>query len=297
MLGRVRASQRAFISHGRLRTHGHMALSFRSAVSLNDGRRMPVLGLGTYGLTGRKGVQAMQDALAVGYRLLDTARLYANEREVGLAIRGSGVPREEVFVTTKLWNRDHGYESTIRACERSLRELEMDSVDLYLIHWPVPGRRRETWKAMEVLCRAGKARSIGVSNYTIGHLEELAEYASIVPAVNQVEFHPFLYQKDLLDYCRTHRIQVEGYSPLTQGRRLDDPRLRTLAAKYRRTPAQVLIRWALQHDLVVIPKSGRPERIRENSQVFDFEIAAEDMAALDSLDQRLHTSWDPTREA
>ncbi len=272
-----------------------MALTFQSKVRLNSVVEIPILGLGLWQIRdGGPARRAVTYAIECGYRLFDTARLYGNERDVGLAIRESGVPREDLFVTTKLWNSDHGYDETIRAFERSLQELALDYVDLYLIHWPVPGKRKQTWKAMESLLGAGKCRAIGVSNYMISHLEELLETASILPAVNQVEFNAFLYQKELLEFCRNHGVLVEAYSPLTKGHRLDDRRLALVAAKYRRTPAQVLLRWCLQHDLVPIPKSSRRERIVENSRVFDFALSPEDMAALDTLDERLHTGWDPS---
>jgi len=255
---------------------------------------MPVLGLGVWqaaaGKETRKGVEV---ALEVGYRLIDTAKLYGNERDVGAAVRESGVPREEVFVTTKLWNSDHGYEAALKAFEKSRHDLGLDYIDLYLIHWPVPGLRHDSWKALLKLHDQGLARSIGVSNYTIRHLEELLTAAPAPPSVNQVEFHPFLFQQDLLAFCKEHGIQLEAYSPLARGRRLKHPVITELAAKYARTPAQIMIRWSLQHGLVVIPKSVRPERIRENAAVFDFELRREDIARLDGLDERAHVAWNP----
>ncbi|HYS73001.1 MAG TPA: aldo/keto reductase [Thermoplasmata archaeon] len=255
---------------------------------------MPVLGLGVWrAASGKETQRAVATALDVGYRLIDTAKLYGNERDVGRAVRASKIPRDEIFITTKLWNTDHGSEAALRAFEQSRRELGVDSIDLYLIHWPVPGLRQESWKALLDLKEKGLARSIGVSNYTIRHLEELLSASPIPPSVNQVEFHPFLYQADLLAFCQGHRIQLEAYSPLTRGHRLDHPVIKAVAADYRRTPAQILIRWGLQHGLVVIPKSVRPERIRENAQVFDFELSGTDMARLDALDERSHVAWDP----
>lgn len=254
-----------------------------------------MLGLGVYqapaGPVARKAVAC---ALEVGYRHVDTARIYGNEGDVGEAVRRSGIPRDEVFVTTKLWNSDHGYEETLRACDASLRRLGFDSVDLFLVHWPVPGRREETWKAMTRLLEEGKCRAIGVSNYMVRHLEELLATADAPPAVNQIEISPFLQPRETLALCQRHGIAAEAYSPLTKGRRLDDPRLGALAKRYERTPAQLLVRWGLQHGYVEIPKSVRPARIRENAQVFDFQIAPEDLAALDALDEGLHTGWDPT---
>ncbi len=236
----------------------------------------------------------MRFALESGYRLVDTARIYGNEADVGVAVRETGLPREEIFVTTKVWNSDQGYDPTIRACEESLRRLGLDYLDLYLVHWPVEGLRIETWKAMTALMKQGKCRAIGVSNYTIRHLQELLERADVVPAVNQVEFHPFLYQEKLLEFCRMNNIQLEAYSPLTRGERLNDPRVLALAAKHDRTPAQVLIRWGLQHSLVLIPKSAKKERIIENSRVFDFALSSEEMQLLDSLNEDFRTCWDPS---
>ncbi len=272
-----------------------MTLTIDSTVTLNNGVEMPMFGLGVYQIPDGKPVrQAVQWALEAGYRLIDTAKLYGNERGVGAGIRESGVPREEVFVTTKLWNSDHGCDKTMRAFDESLRKLDVGYIDLYLIHWPVEGLRNETWKAMETILEGDHCRAIGVSNYTIDHLESLLDTAKVVPAVNQVEFSPYLYQRGLLDYCNERRIQLEAYSPLTKGNQLDDPKLVEIAETYGKSPAQILIRWVLQHDVVVIPKSSSRQHIRENAEVFDFEISEEDMARLDSFDEKLHTSWDPT---
>ena len=271
-----------------------MALTLGSRVTLNNGNTMPVLGLGMWQAgSGKQTRKAVATALEIGYRLFDTAKLYGNESDLGTAIRESGIPREEIFVTTKLWNNDQGYESALRAFEKSRRELGLDYVDLYLIHWPVPGLRQESWKALLKIRDEGLARSIGVSNYTIRHLEELLRATPAPPAVNQVEFHPFLYQKELLEFCVSKKIQLEAYSPLTRGHRLDHPVISQIAARHGRTPAQVLIRWSLQHGLVVIPKSIRPERIRENAAVFDFQLSPDDMKRLDSLDESSHVAWDP----
>jgi diketogulonate reductase-like aldo/keto reductase len=271
-----------------------MALTFGSRVTLNNGNTMPVLGLGMWQAgSGKQTRKAVATALEIGYRLFDTAKLYGNESDLGTAIRESVIPREEIFVTTKLWNNDQGYESALRAFEKSRRELGLDYVDLYLIHWPVPGLRQESWKALLKIRDEGLARSIGVSNYTIRHLEELLRSTPDSPAANQVEFHPFLYQKELLEFCVSKKIQLEAYSPLTRGHRLDHPVISQIAARHGRTPAQVLIRWSLQHGLVVIPKSIRPERIRENAAVFDFQLSPDDMKRLDSLDESSHVAWDP----
>jgi len=256
---------------------------------------MPILGLGVYqSPPGRVTRNAVNFALRVGYRHVDTARIYGNEADVGEAVRESGVPRGDLLVTTKLWNSDQGYDSTLRACEASLKRLGLDYLDLYLVHFPVPDLRKETWRAMETLLEKGRCRAIGVSNFTLRHLEELIEESHVIPSVNQVEFHPFLYQKELLKYCQRKGIQVEAYSPLARGERLKHPRIISLATRYSKTPAQLMIRWGIQHGLVVIPKSTREERIRENSQVFDFDISDDDMRSLDSLNEDLRLNWDPT---
>lgn len=271
------------------------ASTLSSRISLSNGMEIPVLGLGVYqSRPGEETRAAVAAALALGYRHVDTARVYGNEADVGAALAASALPREAVFVTTKLWNDDHGYDATLRACDASLRRLGVERVDLYLVHWPVPGLRRETWRAMERLLADGKARAIGVSNYTIRHLEELLASASVPPAANQVELHPFLPQPQLVAFCRKHGIQIEAYAPLVKARRMEHPVLRRVAEKHGRTPAQVLVRWSLQHGYVVIPKSIRPERIRENADVFGFALDADDLAAMDALDEGFRTSWDPT---
>lgn len=284
---------------------------------LNNGIQMPAIGLGAYQLApGKETEHAVICALKAGYRLIDTARYYDNEESVGRALRTSGIPREELYVTTKLWNADHGFEETLRAFDASLKRLGLDYLDLYLIHWPVaeppwsswkpvkalfarvgkPNRpvRLESWRAMERLVAEGRCRSIGVSNYAIRHLEELRHASQTVPAVNQVEFTPFLYQQELLSYCRSRGIQLEAYSPLTRGQRLKHPVLAGLAGRYRRTAAQILIRWAIQHDVVPIPKAASPSHVQENNAVFDFEISAADMASLDRLNENLHLCWNPS---
>ena len=272
-----------------------MQLVPHSTVKLNNGVEIPHLGLGVYQSPPGKTTQdAVTYALECGYRLVDTARIYGNQGDVGMIVRESGLARDQVFVTTKLWNSDHGYDPTIRACEESLRRLGLSYLDLYLIHWPVPGARKETWKAMTQLVKDGKCRAIGVSNYATRHLEELLANSDVVPAVNQVEFHPFLYQRELLEYCQRHQIQLEAYSPLTRGERLNHPTVLDVAKRHGRAPAQVLIRWSLQHSVVAIPKSVRKERILENSRVFDFVLTADDMKVLDSLNEDFRTCWDPT---
>jgi diketogulonate reductase-like aldo/keto reductase len=265
-----------------------------STVRLRGDVPMPVLGLGVWqSAPGPETRNAVLAALRAGYRLIDTARAYRNEEDVGAAIRESGIPRREIFVTTKVWNSDQGYDTTLRACDESLRRLGLEQLDLYLIHWPVERLRGETWRAMERLRAEGKARAVGVSNYTERHLDELLAAANEPPAVNQVEFSPFLYQRELLEHCRRHGIQLEAYGPLVRGHKLDHPVLERVARKHGRTPAQVLVRWSLEHEVVAIPKSVREERIRENADVFGFGLDAEDRAALDALDEGYRTSWDP----
>ncbi len=266
-----------------------------STARLNNGVEMPYLGLGVYlAAPGTEAQNAIRYALETGYRHIDTAKLYGNERDVGIASQKSGIPREEIFITTKLWNSDHGYDQTMRACQESLNELGLSYVDLYLVHWPERELRGETWKAMITLREEGKCRAIGVSNYTIRHLEELLADSPVVPAVNQVEFSPFLYQKDLLDFCRKNGIQLEAYAPLTRRQKFDHPAITSLAAKYGKTAAQIMIRWPLQHDVVAIPKSANRQRISENADVFDFEISSEDRALLDSLNEDFRVCWDPS---
>jgi diketogulonate reductase-like aldo/keto reductase len=270
--------------------HSGMQLSPQSSTLLNNGVEIPRLGLGVYQAPpGESNLRAVKYALDVGYRHIDTAWLYGNEGDVGKAILESSIEREEIFITTKVWNSDQGYRSTLAACERSLQRLGLAYVDLYLIHWPVEGQNNNTWKAMIQLLREGKTRAIGVSNYEIFHLQEIFQNFDVIPSVNQVEFHPFLYQEKLLEFCKNSNIQLEAYSPLTRGQRLNHPTLVDLAKKYDKSPAQILIRWSLQHGLVVIPKSIRKDRIRENIQVFDFQLEETDMKLLKSLNEDLRT--------
>jgi diketogulonate reductase-like aldo/keto reductase len=268
-------------------------LTMQSHITLNNGVEIPRFGLGVYRLPPGKITQhIVRYALNIGYRHIDTAYIYGNESDVGKAVHESGIQREKVFITTKLWNTENvGYDSALLACKESLQRLGLTYVDLYLIHWPVQGiSSTGVWRAMVQILREGKARAIGVSNYTIDDLKEILQDSDVVPAVNQVEFHPFLYQKDLLTFSEKNGIQIEAYSPLTRGKRLNHPTLVDIAKKYdNKTPAQILIRWSLQHNLVVIPKSIHEDRILENSQVFDFELAAEDVKILDSLNENLQT--------
>ncbi|HLL94501.1 MAG TPA: aldo/keto reductase [Spirosoma sp.] len=263
-------------------------------VTLNNGIEMPLLGLGVYAPTQHNEVQqAVELALEAGCRLIDTAAAYGNEREVAAALQSVGLPRQEVFITTKVWNDDQGYERTLRAFDRSLDRLQLDVVDLYLIHWPVQEHRRETWRALEKIYADGRARAIGVSNYYAPHLDELFEQANITPAVNQFEFSPYCYLPDVLTYCRQKGIQPEGYAPLVRGEKQNDPRLVTLAQKYGKTTYQLLVRWSLQHNVVTIPKSVKSDRIRANFDVFDFVITDDDMALMNTFYDNTRVAPDP----
>jgi methylglyoxal/glyoxal reductase len=270
-------------------------MTFDSTIKLNNNIEIPRLGFGVYlAKPGKETFSAVTWALKAGYRHIDTARAYKNEADVGKAIKESNVKREDIFVTTKLWNHDQGYDTALKAFNDSLQELGFDYVDLYLIHWPLEGKRRDSWRALEKIYSDGKAKAIGVSNYTIKHLKEMDNYTGIKPVINQVEFHPFLYQEDLHEYCKLKSVQLEAYSPLARAERLDDPTINEMARKYSKTAAQIMIRWSLQHDLVVIPKTVHEERINENAGVFDFEIVEDDMERLNSLNEDYRCSWDPT---
>lgn len=263
-------------------------------VTLNNGIEMPIIGLGVWKTPNdQEGQKAVEYALSIGYRHIDTAQFYANEEIVGKAIKESGVDRSEIFVTSKVELSNFGFDKTIESYNESLSKLRFEYLDLFILHFPVNKLRIDSYKALEQLSKDKRVKAIGVSNFTIEHLEELMENTDIVPTVNQVEFTPFLYQRDLLQFCREKRIQVVGYSPLTQGKRLDDPTLVQIASKYNKTTAQILIRWQIEHEIVVIPKSVKPERIKENFEVFDFEISEEDMLTLDSLNEDKRYSWDP----
>jgi diketogulonate reductase-like aldo/keto reductase len=275
-------------------------MDINTTITLNNGVNIPIIGLGVYQSPGG-GVtkQAILDSFEAGYRHVDTARIYGNESDVGRAVAESGLPREEIFVTTKLWNADQGYDSTLDAGELSLGKMDLDYVDLYLMHWPVEGRRLESWTAMEELLAKGQCRSIGVSNFMVHHLEELLEKAHVVPAINQIEMSPYNYlqRKETLDLCRSAGIVIEAYSPLTKGQKLRDPKLVEIAAKYGKTTAQLLIRWALEKQYVVLPKSVNKDRIIQNASVFDFTISPEDLATMDGFNENLATGWDPTHAA
>lgn len=267
------------------------------AFTLNNGNIIPAIGLGVYQMpNGVLTQRAVDYALRVGYRHIDTAMIYRNEESVGKAIATGFVPREQIFVTTKLWNSEQGYDQAIRACNASLTRLGLKYVDLFLIHWPVHGKRKNSWRALETLMGEGKCRSIGVSNYMVGHLLELLDFCKIVPAVNQIELHPFIYNSRIqtVDLCRQAGIIPVAYSPLTKGIKLRDPLLLRMATSYGKTVAQLLLRWALQQGFAVIPKSAVTSRIADNFKIFDFEISNNDMELLNSLDENLTTGWDPS---
>lgn len=257
-----------------------------------------MIGLGLFQTeSGQTAKQATLWALEAGYRHLDTAAMYANEKDVGIAIAESKIPREDIFITTKIWNTDQGYELTLKAADTSLKNLQSGYIDLLLLHSPLPGpqKRAESYKALQELVKRGLVKSIGVSNYGVKHLQELLDSnPEIKPAVNQVEIHPWLTRSDIVSFCNKHNIVVEAYSPLTRGKKLNDPILTGIANKYGKTPAQILVRWGLQHNFVILPKSTKLERIIENANVFDFEIKKSDMETLDGLDEYLVVSWDPT---
>ncbi|BFT70176.1 aldo/keto reductase [Paenibacillus sp. P36] len=267
--------------------------AFTQGVQLNKGVHMPWLGLGVWkSKEGQEVISAVKTALQLGYRSIDTAAIYQNEEGVGQGLRESGVPRDEIFVTTKVWNSDQGYESTLRAFEASRKRLGLETIDLYLVHWAKPATYRETWKALVHLYKEGHVRAIGVSNFQIHHLQHVIEDTGVVPAVNQVEYHPQLAQKELLAFTRENNIQLEAWSPLMQGN-LDHPVLSQLAAKHGKSAAQIVLRWDIQNGVVTIPKSVTAHRIRENANIFDFELSAEDMALVDSLNQNKRIGADP----
>jgi diketogulonate reductase-like aldo/keto reductase len=261
-----------------------------STVALNNGIAMPQFGLGTFqSQKGQETRDAVRWALEFGYRHIDTAAIYHNEEDVGRGIRDSGVPRKEIFVTTKLWDADQAYDTALRAYDQSLKRLGLDYVDLYLIHWPVKSTRADAWRALVKLYQEGRVRAIGVSNFTTNHLKELLAGSPVVPAVNQFELSPFNTCTKLVDFCKQHGIMVESYSPLARGQKLSDPRVAELAHRYGKTPAQILIRWAIDKGYVVIPKSVHQARISENASIFDFALSAQDLQALDGLNENLHT--------
>jgi len=277
-----------------------MSLNINTKIKLNNGVEIPLLGLGTWEIIeGETIIDTIRFAISKGYRHIDTARIYGNEKGVGkglkLSLEEQGLTREDIFITTKLWINSFKYEKALKAFNRSLNNLELDYVDLYLLHWPEPPYRQEAWKALESILKEGKTRSIGVSNYYQNHLDELLSEADIIPVVNQVEFTPYLYLKELKEYCENKGIRLEAYSPLTRGEKLKDSKLMDIAKKYNKSSAQILIRWGLQHEVIEIPKSSKEDHIIENSKVFDFTISEDDMALLDKFNEGLYLGmWNPT---
>jgi methylglyoxal/glyoxal reductase len=263
-----------------------MISNIAETITLHNGVQMPQLGFGVFKVkNGKETVESVKKAIQVGYRAIDTAAIYENEEGVGQAIRESGVPREELFITSKVWNTEQGYETTLQAFDDSLNRLGLEYLDLYLIHWPGKDKYLETWRALEKLYKDGKVKSIGVSNFHVHHLENLLANSEVKPVVNQIELHPLLTQVEIRDYCAKHEIKVTSWSPLGRGNLLEEPTINHIAKKHGKSSAQVLIRWHLQHDLVVIPKSITPSRIEENAQVFDFSLSLNEMNQIDALNK------------
>lgn len=257
-------------------------------VQLNDGRTMPQLGFGVWQVPNHEAQTVVNEAIEAGYRLIDTAAIYGNEEGVGEAVRNSSIPREELFVTTKLWNTNHGYDAALRAFDQSMERLRLDFVDLYLIHWPVARSEAflDAWRALIEIRKSGRAKSIGVSNFTTAHLKRLMQETEVVPAVNQIELHPLLQQRELRVFHAGHGIATESWSPLGQGTLLEDETISTIAEKHGKTPAQIILRWHMDKGLIAIPKSATPSRIRQNIDLFDFQLDAEDMSVFETLDDK-----------
>lgn len=270
--------------------------TFDGRVTLSNGVNMPQLGLGVYKMTDSdETIRAISYALEVGYKAIDTAAIYENEKETGEAIRQSGIPRDQLFITSKVWNTDQGYDATLKAFEASLERLGMDYLDLYLTHWPVADTFVDTYRAIERLYEEKLIRATGVSNHHIHHLEKVFNVANVKPMVNQIELHPRLTQEPLRNFCNDHGIAVTSWSPLARGQLMEEPTLQQIGLTYGKTPAQVIIRWHLQHGLVVIPKSVTPERILSNINVNDFELTPEDMLKIDALNRDKRTGTNPEK--
>ncbi|RFU64361.1 aldo/keto reductase [Bacillus sp. V59.32b] len=271
-----------------------MAKTLQDCTTLHNGVKMPWFGLGVYKVEeGQEVVNSVKTAIRHGYRSIDTAAFYQNEEGVGRAIKESGISREELFITTKVWNTEQGYETTLDSFEKSLEKLEIEYLDLYLIHWPVKDKYKETWKALEKLYRNGRVRAIGVSNFHIHHLEDLLADCKIKPMVNQVEYHPRLTQIELYEYCRKKQIQLEAWSPLMRGQLLENPVLKEIGQKHGKSVPQVILRWDLQNEVVTIPKSINEQRIVENGAIFDFALSHEEMNKIDALNENLRVGTNP----
>ncbi|MFK3959740.1 aldo/keto reductase [Pseudalkalibacillus hwajinpoensis] len=258
-------------------------MGIEKTVVLSNGVKMPYLGFGAFKLKGEDAYRAVKVAIETGYRGIDTASYYENEEAVGRAIKESGIPREELFITSKVWNDEQGYNATLAAFERSLERLGTDYLDLYLIHWPVPHLFLETWQALEKLYHEGKVCAIGVSNFETHHLEAISRISTVKPVLNQIELHPELIQGELRDYCRSKGIQVQAWSPLKRGQVLKNPVIQAVSERYGKTPAQIVLRWCLQHQILLNVKSSHSERIKENAAIFDFNLTDEEMVSIDSL--------------
>ncbi|PEX22037.1 aldo/keto reductase [Bacillus cereus] len=272
--------------------------NLQSKTVLNNGVEMPWFGLGVFKVEdGPELVEAVKSAIKAGYRSIDTAAIYGNEKAVGEGIRAgikeAGISREDLFITSKVWNSDQGYETTFAAYEESLKKLELDYLDLYLVHWPVEGKYKDTWRALETLYKEKRVRAIGVSNFQIHHLQDVMKDAEIKPMINQVEYHPRLTQKELQAFCKEQGIQMEAWSPLMQGQLLDNEKLQEIAEKHGKTTAQVILRWDLQNGVITIPKSTKEHRIIANADIFNFELTKEDMEKIDALNQNHRVGPDP----
>lgn len=268
--------------------------NIKDCTVLHNGVKMPWFGLGVYKVEdGREVINSIHTAIEVGYRSIDTAAFYQNEVGVGQAVKNAGIPREELFITTKVWNDRQGYETTLEAFEESRKKLALDYVDLYLVHWPVTGKYIETWRALEKLYKDGYVKAIGVCNFKVHHLQDLIANSEIKPMVNQVEFHPRLTQREVLSFCKENDIQLEAWAPLMRGRLMDHPTIIKLAEKYGKKPSQILLRWDLDNGVVTIPKSIHEERIKENADIFDFQLEAIDIQEINALNKNERTGPDP----
>ncbi|NMH71475.1 aldo/keto reductase [Bacillus sp. RO2] len=268
--------------------------SLASTTTLHNGVEMPWFGLGVFKVEeGQEVESSVKMAIHAGYKSIDTAAIYKNEEGVGKGIRESDIPREELFITTKVWNADQGYESTLKAFDESMEKLGLEYLDLYLVHWPVKGKYVETWKALEKLYKDGRVRAIGVSNFQIHHLQDILDVAEVKPMVNQVEYHPKLSQVELLNFCKENGIQMEAWSPLMQGQLLDNDVLKEIAAAHNKSVAQVILRWDLQNGVVTIPKSVKEHRIKENANIFDFELSEDEMQKIHALNEDKRVGPDP----
>lgn len=271
-----------------------MTTDLISVKKLNNGVNMPWFGLGVWQVEdGNEAIDSVKAALKSGYRAIDTAAAYGNEESVGKAIKDSGVARDELFITSKVWNKDQGYESTLAAFDATMKKLDLDVLDLYLIHWPVKGKYKDTWRAMEKLYKDGRIRAIGVSNFQPHHLDDLLADAEVVPAVNQVEFHPLLTQTELLAYSEEKGIQLEAWSPLARGKLFDNEVIKEIADKYGKEPAQVILRWVLDKGVVVITRSVKEKRIASNAEIFDFQLTTEEIDRISALNKNERTGPDP----